>query len=323
MHKSDSIDKLAAAIAEMQATGLVVIKDKVNPFFKSQYADLASVWDAIRVPMAENGLAVVQGHEVGADGTIVLNTVLLHTSGQFIEYSVPLVLSKADPQGVAAATTYMRRSALSAIVGLVADDDDDGNSVSHQPQQQQQQQQRPPTPPPAARPASQQQQPSGGAPRQPAPLVLPPTPPQANEQIIGRADPFGYTPKYISKDIVNWLRENVDPTKLSTEKQAGYATGILKAAAKIGPKFGMTYEGEDYNYSGVDVLMLLLLGRTFDGMPHDFAQWVFKYLNDTRSVVGPDGRFVAGQRESNPDYDPALFMALAPEFAAYCEYMQA
>jgi len=312
MRKSDSIKNIAAAMAAVQALDLVVQKDKVNTFFKSKYADLADVWAAIRGPLTENGLSVVQGHSVGEDGIILLNTTLMHSSGEWFEWDVPLVLAKADPQGVAAATTYMRRAALSAAVGLVADDDDDGNSVSKQPL----------SPPPAP-----------AAPRAPAPhnpvavpmsKPVPPKPPVAatSALVSSGVDPFAYEYSYLDPGMINAMREQFDLSKTATEKASGYASGVLKKIVNA-ETMTLRFDGEDFVYSGTDIIMLMLMGRTFDALPNDVAQWVFRHLVDTRSVTGPDGRFVAGQREPNPDYSPGLVSDIAKEFAEYVAYLTA
>jgi hypothetical protein len=72
----------------------------------------------------------VQGNSVGLDNTVIVETILTHTSGQWIQSELALPLLKADPQGVGSAITYGRRYGLAAIIGIVADVDDDGNAAS-------------------------------------------------------------------------------------------------------------------------------------------------------------------------------------------------
>ncbi len=129
MAQSDTINELAAALSKAQGEMQAAIKDKINPFFKSSYADLGSVWDAARPVLSKYGLCVMQTTELVADGTrIVMVTTLAHTSGQWMKSYLPLNPSKNDSQGVGAALTYLRRYSLSAIVGVVCDDDDDGET---------------------------------------------------------------------------------------------------------------------------------------------------------------------------------------------------
>ena len=129
MYQTDSIDKLAAALTKAQAEIGTVAKTAENPFFKSKYADLAAVTDAIRVPFANHGLAVHQGYSV-KDGHTYMVTRLIHSSGQWLEDDgVPLLLSKNDMQGLGSASTYARRYGLMAAAG-VAPHDDDGNAAS-------------------------------------------------------------------------------------------------------------------------------------------------------------------------------------------------
>ena len=127
--KSDQINELASALSKAQGQIKGAIKDTSNPFFKSKYADLASVWDACREPLSNNGLSVMQT-TIGDDPTkVTVVTTLAHTSGQWIQGQLTLMPAKADPQGIGSAITYARRYALAAIVG-VAPDDDDGNAAS-------------------------------------------------------------------------------------------------------------------------------------------------------------------------------------------------
>jgi len=130
MQKSTSIQELAKALSAVQKELKPAIKDADNPFFKSKYADLNSVWDSCRQPLAANGLSVVQGNSVGLDGTVIVETMLLHSSGEWIQSELALPLAKHDPQGVGSAVTYGRRYGLAAMVGIVADVDDDGNHAS-------------------------------------------------------------------------------------------------------------------------------------------------------------------------------------------------
>jgi hypothetical protein len=126
--KSDSIKELATALAKAQAKIRHAVKDSANPFFKSKYADLASVWEAVREPLTSNGLAVTQVPDV-QDGKSVLVTMLMHSSGEWISGTYPIVPIKNDPQGVGSAITYARRYALQSLAG-VCPDDDDGNAAS-------------------------------------------------------------------------------------------------------------------------------------------------------------------------------------------------
>ena len=129
MHTSMAINELAAALAKAQGQMATAKKNQDNPFFKSKYADLAAIFDAIRGPLSTNGLAIVQGIEDGAVG-VIITTRLLHSSGQWVESTMTLKPTKTDPQGVASAATYGRRIGLQALVGVAADVDDDGNEAS-------------------------------------------------------------------------------------------------------------------------------------------------------------------------------------------------
>jgi hypothetical protein len=125
---SDQINEIAAALAKAQGQIEGASKGKVNPAFRSKYADLASVWDAAREPLSSNGLSVVQIPNKTPEG-VELVTMLLHSSGQWISSRYPIKPVKDDPQGMGSAITYGRRYSLMALVGI-APEDDDGNAAS-------------------------------------------------------------------------------------------------------------------------------------------------------------------------------------------------
>lgn len=126
--RSAEIDKLATALAKAQGEIEGAVKDRDNPAFRSKYADLGAVWDAIRQPFSKNGLSVVQFPR-SISGGVEVETILMHASGQWMSgvFSVPA--SKQDAHGYGSATTYARRFSLSAVCG-VAPVDDDGAAAS-------------------------------------------------------------------------------------------------------------------------------------------------------------------------------------------------
>lgn len=125
--KSEQINELAAALAKAQGAMANATMNRVNPHFKSRYADLASVLDAARAPLAANGLSYSQMTEA-RDGAFVLVTTLMHASGQWISSEYPLP-STGRPQEMGSALTYARRYSLSALIGNAADEDDDANAA--------------------------------------------------------------------------------------------------------------------------------------------------------------------------------------------------
>ena len=137
MSQSEVINELAAALSKAQGEMQAAIKDKINPFFKSSYADLGSVWDAARPVLSKYGLCVMQTTEMTGDGSkIIMVTTLAHISGQWVKSYLPLNPAKNDSQGVGACLTYLRRYSLSAIVGVVCDDEDDGETAVGRGKQQ-------------------------------------------------------------------------------------------------------------------------------------------------------------------------------------------
>lgn len=129
MLKSESINELAAALVKAQAAMTFAKKDSANPFFKSKYADLSAVVEAIKKPLADNGLAYTQATDIDEHGGVIVETTLMHSSGQWVESRLRMMPVKNDPQGIGSCITYARRYGLQSLVGLPADDDD-GNAAS-------------------------------------------------------------------------------------------------------------------------------------------------------------------------------------------------
>lgn len=125
MNKSETIELLAQALLKAQTEFMTASKDAKNPFFKSKYATLNSVWEAVATALHNNGLVCIQ--------PIVNNmvaTTIIHTSGQFITSECPIVCAKQnDPQALGSAITYSRRYALASMLGVMTDDDDDAESA--------------------------------------------------------------------------------------------------------------------------------------------------------------------------------------------------
>lgn len=130
MSDQNNRNELFTALAKAQAEMTGALTDSKNPFFKSKYADLASVWNAIRIPFTKQGLCVIQTMHLNADKELVLVTTLGHSSGQAISSESPIRPVKNDPQGLGSAITYMRRYALAAIAGVYQIDDDGEHAMA-------------------------------------------------------------------------------------------------------------------------------------------------------------------------------------------------
>lgn len=132
MTTSEQINEIAAALAKAQSGMKNAALNKVNPHFKSKYADLAGIRDTVIPSLAANGIAAVQTLDTfigdGVHAPYVI-TRLVHASGQWIESRCPIQAGK-NMQEMGSAITYARRYSLSAICGIAADEDDDANAVA-------------------------------------------------------------------------------------------------------------------------------------------------------------------------------------------------
>ena len=136
MKTSETITKIADALVKAQSAMKPAIKDSRNPHFNSRYADLASVWDAIREPLTSNGLSVIQMVGSNELEKTTLTTRVTHVSGEWMESTWQIPVGKQDPQGLGSAISYARRYALASAIGVVQDDDDGNAAMPRQTQQQ-------------------------------------------------------------------------------------------------------------------------------------------------------------------------------------------
>lgn len=132
MNKSESIANLSVAMAKAFPEIENAAKDKTNPHFRSKYADLGNVVDAVKPALQKHGLWFSQvSYDI--ENHAAIETVIIHTSGEWMSCGIVSVpVSKADAQGFGSALTYARRYSLSAAFG-VAPEDDDGNKASASP----------------------------------------------------------------------------------------------------------------------------------------------------------------------------------------------
>lgn len=129
MKSSEQINELAAALAKAQAELRNPAFDSTNPHFKSKFSSLAQVRDTITPTLAKHGLSVAQLATNDDQGRPSVETVLLHSSGQWLSSTLAVPVGKADAHGAGSAITYARRYSLMSIVNVVGDEDDDGNSA--------------------------------------------------------------------------------------------------------------------------------------------------------------------------------------------------
>lgn len=125
---SQTVGAIAAALAKAQAAMKPAVKDSKNPHFRNTYASLASCFDALQ-PLYENGIAVLQPPALSAQDGVVVSTLLIHASGEWIRGDLYMPASKKDAQGFGSALSYARRYCLTSTVGLATDDDDAERAV--------------------------------------------------------------------------------------------------------------------------------------------------------------------------------------------------
>lgn len=137
-HMSPSILKIAPALLKAQKEMSDAKKDTKNPFFKSSYADLNSIREAVTPALHANGISILQLNthvesvHVGGSGMIpVVRTMLLHESGEYIYSDTEIVCKdKTNAQQHGSSLSYARRYGLSSLLSVGAVDDDGNLSAN-------------------------------------------------------------------------------------------------------------------------------------------------------------------------------------------------
>lgn len=129
MIKSESVLKIFPDLIKAQAEMSKPKKESNNPYFKSKYADLSSILEAVQPSLNAHGIGIIQPVE-SRDGKDFVKTLLIHASGEFIGSEVEIKnLKPGDSQAFGSGVSYARRYALQALLGLSAVDDD-GNKAT-------------------------------------------------------------------------------------------------------------------------------------------------------------------------------------------------
>lgn len=159
MTRSETINELAGALALAQGEIVHARKESENPHFRHRYADLASIWDACRAPLASHGLSIMQSPRLVPGGgecwLVEVETTLFHASGQWTSDVLAVPINPTNAQAVGSAITYARRYALAAFVGVAPEDDDAQSAI----------------PPERARAAAEKPREPKAAPPAPAPEI--------------------------------------------------------------------------------------------------------------------------------------------------------
>lgn len=132
--ESDQLNELFTALAKAQGEIEFAAADKTNPFFKSKYADMASLMRVAREPLSKNGLSIIQRVLTNTANQMYLLTRLCHASGQWIEGKMLINPPKNDVQSIGSYMTYLKRYNWSATVGVTVgeedkENDDDGEAA--------------------------------------------------------------------------------------------------------------------------------------------------------------------------------------------------
>jgi hypothetical protein len=221
MNRSESIVKIAGALAKFNGEVSKIAKDAANPFHKNKYSTLDNIVDGVRPVLTKYGLSIMQIPSNDEQGNVIMKTLLLHESGEFLE-SEPLKMkpAKNDPQGIGSCITYARRYQISAFLSLNTGEDDDGNEASGQ------------APPDQKKPQNSGQKRTGSNKQQNKKAEGPPPPPPPPDN-AGQSETISET----ALKAVNTLMSNYVTANLKQGETTDSARAKLKdwLRGKVGP----------------------------------------------------------------------------------------
>lgn len=132
-YRSEQINELATALAKAQGEMPAAVKSSTNPFFKSKYADFEDLVVASRPSLSKYGLSVTQKEIMDDKYGLMLESTLMHSSGQWTLSIMPINPTKEDPQSMGSYISYLKRYTYGPLVGIVArGEDDDGAAATQQ-----------------------------------------------------------------------------------------------------------------------------------------------------------------------------------------------
>ena len=127
-YQSKEVNEIFGALAKAQSIIENPEKNAKNSHFKSKYTTLDVGLTSVREALAAHGIAIFQRTYM-LDKLLMVQTILGHSSGQWLSSEYPVIMYPAKPQEAMAALTYSRRASLFAAAGI-AGEDDDGNSIA-------------------------------------------------------------------------------------------------------------------------------------------------------------------------------------------------
>ena len=152
-NQSEEIGELVGALAKAQSEMSKAHKDSENPFFHSKYADIGSIIDASLGALNSNNIAVLQPFKIGESNSVIITTLLAHSSGQWIRGELLMNPEKDTAQALGSVLTYGRRYSLQSMICIAAEDDDAESGMNRDKYKKKPAEKKKPDPPkPAEKP---------------------------------------------------------------------------------------------------------------------------------------------------------------------------
>lgn len=126
---SQETNEIYEALHQFHSNPPKIVKEGVIAMHgkERKYITLDTIMSAVRPELAKQGVFIMQ--HLSGDSLV---TILQHKSGQFVASALTFQTMNGSGtnnlQNLGGGLTYLRRYALTAILGIAADEDDDGNA---------------------------------------------------------------------------------------------------------------------------------------------------------------------------------------------------
>ena len=130
MNRSESIKELAKSLSGFQGELYNATKDtKAHNY---NYADLGQVLSIVRPLLSKHALSFIQCAEKRDESNVVVETTLMHESGEWVcsELVMPIAKGSNISHAVGSAISYARRYSLTAMLGIAQQDDDSNGGAA-------------------------------------------------------------------------------------------------------------------------------------------------------------------------------------------------
>lgn len=125
MRTSEKFSNVSSALIAAKKQFAIAKKSGYNTHLKTHYSNLTDVLEAVEPALKEHDLMVIQSNlDTSTEKVMHIETLILHSSGEWLAFQYNMPIEKISAQAYGSTTSYGRRYALCAALGITQSDDD-------------------------------------------------------------------------------------------------------------------------------------------------------------------------------------------------------